>query len=183
MQFTSSRFYRAVVLAFVALASALLAACSSCPTGQQIVIPSSDLSDPSLILDLHLPDGQIVPVTENSSPTTIAVTGGGRVTVIVNTKDGEGVQDSQIWAAEEKYRIDPNTGARISAGPGLLGAPTASNRDGSSPGQKGCTERVATQNLEVLISPLGGTDFEIHASGLNFASRKVMTPLIKLIGQ
>ena len=105
------------------------------------------------------------------------------MTVIVNAKDSEGIQDAQIWAADITYKIDPSTGITTRSGPGLLGAPTASNRDSGSPGQKECTERVASINLEVRKSPTGGVSHEVHAVGVNFGGRNVSTPLVTLVAQ
>jgi hypothetical protein len=156
---------------------------STCAVGQEIVIPSADTSDPSLVMDLHLPNGNIVTVTPGSTITTVPVPGGGRVTVVVNAKDPEGAQDAQIWAAEFTVRIDPNTGIGSQSGPGLLGAPTISNKDNGSAGQKGCTERIATTNLEIRKSATANTNFEVHAIGINFGGKRVMTPLVKLVAQ
>lgn len=156
---------------------------SHCAVGQEIVIPSSDATDPSVVMDFHLPNGSIVSVTPGSSTSTIPVPGGGKVTVIVNAKDGEGVQDAQIWAADFTYKVDPVTGIASRSGPGLLGAPTASNRDSGGPGQKGCTERVASTNLEVRKLPNGYTGYEVHAVGVNFGGRNMSTPLVTLVAQ
>lgn len=156
---------------------------STCAVGQEIAIPSADTSDPSIVMDFHLPNGNIVTVTPGSTTTTVPVPGGGRVTVIVNAKDPQGVQDVQIWAASFTVRIDPNTGIGSQSGPGLLGAPTVSNKDNGTAGQKGCTERIATTNLDILKSPTANTNFEVHAVGLNFGGKSVTTPLVKLVAQ
>ena len=156
---------------------------SKCLVGQEIVIPSTDATDPTLVMDFHLPNGTIVTVTPGAAISTVPVPGGGRVTVIVNAKDPEGVQDAQIWAAGITSRTDPNTGATTQSGPGLLGAPTTSNRDNATAGQKGCTERIAQTNLEVSKSSTGSVSFEVHAVGINFGSKSVTTPLVKLVAQ
>lgn len=165
------------------LAIAITGCPKHCPLGQEIVIPAADATDPTVVMDFHLPNGSIVTVTPTSGPSTIPVPGGGRVTVIVNAKDSEGVQDSQIWAADIKYKIDPNTGVTTQTGPGLLGAPSASNRDSGSQGQKGCTERVATINLDVNKSPTAALSQEVHAVGVNFGGKSVSTPLVRLVAQ
>ena len=156
---------------------------NKCLVGQEIVIPSADTTNPSLTMDFHLPNGSTVTVIPGSSTSTVPVPGGGRVTVIVNAKDPEGVQDAQIWAADITTRIDPNTGIGSTTGPGLLGAPTASNRDNSSAGQTGCTERVANTNLDVRKSSTGSVSYEVHAVGVNFGGKSVTTPLVRLVAQ
>src|SRR6266852_2362960 len=87
-----------IVVPFVILVIGAITGCA-CRFGQEIVIPSSDGTDPSLVMDFHLPSGSIVTVMPGSTTNTVAVPGGGKVTVIVNAKDGEGVKDAQIWAA------------------------------------------------------------------------------------
>ena len=174
-------------LIFILLATGMTG-CNSCNSrtclvGQEIVIPSADTSNPSIVMDFHLPNGNIVTVTPGSTTTTVPVPGGGRVTVIVTAKDPEGVQDAQIWAAEFTVRIDPGTGTGSQSGPGLLGAPTVSNKDNGSAGQKGCTERTATTNLEVRKSPTANVNYEVHAVGINFGGKSVTTPLVKLVAQ
>jgi hypothetical protein len=183
MKIVTHRFCHTATLAFLVSMSAMIAGCRPCPFGQEIVIPASDATDPSIVMDFHLPNGSIVTVTPTSTPSTIKVPGGGQVTVLVKAIDSEGVQDAQIWAASIKYTIDPSTGTTSTSGPGLLSTPTASNRDGSSPGQKGCTERVVSQNLEVRKTSRGGIGYEVHAEGLNFGGRVISTPLITLQAQ
>lgn len=168
----------------LSLISAAITGCTShCLLGQEIVIPSSDATDPSVTMDFHLPNGSIVTVTPSSGPSSIPVPGGGKVTVIANAKDSEGIQDAQIWAAEFTIRVDPSTGIASKSGPGLLGAPTASNRESGTPGQKGCTERVVSTDLEVRKLPNGHTGYEVHAMGVNFGGRKIGTQLVTLVAQ
>lgn len=165
------------------ITAAMMGCTSHCPLGQEIVIPSADGTDPSVGMDFHLPNGSIVTVTPGSATTTVPVPGGGKVTVIVNAKDPQGIQDAQIWAADITTKINPATGITTRSGPGLLGAPTASNRDSGSQGQKGCTERVVSTNLEVSKSPTGSVSFEVHAVGVNFGGKNIATPLVTLVAQ
>jgi len=160
-----------------------LAGCQNCPSGQEIVIPSSDTTPPSLVMDLHLPNGNIVSVTSTSTASTVLVPGGGRVTVIAKATDSEGVQDVQIWAASITTKIDPTTGLATQTGPGLLGAPSASNPDGHTAGQKACTERIVQQNLDVRTGPSGSVSFEVSARGVNFGGGNVRTPTVTLKAQ
>jgi hypothetical protein len=152
-----------------------------CLVGQEIVIPSSDTTDPSPGMEVHLPNGNIVNVTPGTS--TIAVPGGGKVLVVVNAKDPEGIQDAQIWAAEIKTTIDPNTGAATGGNVPLIRAPMATNKDSATAGQNGCTERIVTTNLEVSKTPTGSVSYEVFGAGINFAGKKVETKHIRLEAQ
>jgi hypothetical protein len=169
--------------AFVILVAAAITGCRTCPFGQDIVIPSSDVTGPSLVMDLHMPNGSIVTVTPGYTTSTVPVPGGGKVTVTVNAKDAQGVKDAQIWAARITTTIDPNTGLATRSGSGLLGRPTASNADSGLPGQKGCTERVVSQNLKVSRTPQRVVSYKVTAHGVNFGSRDVRTPTVTLRAQ
>jgi hypothetical protein len=157
--------------------------CQTCQFGQEVVIPSSDATPPTVVMDFHLPNGTVVTVTPGSAISRVAVPGGGRVTVIVNAKDPEGIQDAQIWAAAITTTIDPNTGLATRSGPGLLGAPTASNPANRSQGGKACTERVVSQNLDVRSNSRGRVSFEVSARGVNFGGGDVRTPVVTLQAQ
>lgn len=174
---------RSLLFAVIALSLPwAVTGCGSCPNGQEIVIPASDGTAPSIVMEFHLPNGNTVAVTSTATPSTITVPGGGTVTVIVNAKDAEGIQDVQIWAAEITVTNNPD-GTVSKAGPGLLGAPTASNPDGRTAGQKGCTERVVSQNLTVTKNSHGSTSFEVSARGINFGGTTASTPLVQLQAQ
>jgi hypothetical protein len=154
-----------------------------CPVGQEVLIPASDTTDPSVVLDFHLPNGTIVTVTPGSGISTVPVPGGGNVTLIVNAKDSEGIQEAQIWTASITTKIDPVTGVVSKTGPASFSTPTASNRDSGSAGQKGCTERLATTNLQVSKTSTGSVSYEVHAVALNFSGRNASTPLVILVAQ
>ena len=165
---------------------AVMTACTNtttnhCTVGQEVAIPASDTTDPTIVMDFHLPNGSIVSVTPGSGVSTVPVSGGGKVTVIVNAKDSEGVKDAQIWAASITTKIDPATGTASKTGPASFSAPTTSNPDSGSAGQKGCTERLATTNLEVSRTPAGSVSFEVHAVAVNFGGKNVSTPLVTLV--
>ena len=169
-------------LGFLMIAIFGLAGCQ-CQSGQEVVIPSSDTTPPSLVMDLHLPNGNIVSVMSTSTASTVLVPGGGRVTVIAKATDSEGAQDAQIWAASITTKIDPTTGLATQTGPGLLGAPSASNPDGHTAGQKACTERIVQQNLDVRTGPSGSVSFEVSARGVNFGGGNVRTATVTLKAQ
>ena len=176
-----SRYF--IVTALVVLLATAFKGCPKCLVGQEIVIPSSDGTPPSVTMDFILPNGNTITVTPGSTTSTVPVPGGGEVTVIVNAKDSEGVKDAQIWAAKVTWTIDPNTGAATRSGPETLGAPTASNADSGSPGKKGCTQRLVSQTLVVRSTPRGRVSYEISARGFNFGGGDVRTPLVTLQAQ
>jgi hypothetical protein len=171
------------VIAFTILEATGITGCQTCHIGHRIVIPSSDATDPSLTIDFRLPNGSVVTVAPGSATSTISVPGGGKVTVVAKVKDGEGVQDVQIWAASITWTTNPNTGTISQSGPGLLGGPTSSNRDSGSAGQHGCTERLVKQDLEVQKTPHRRVSYEVSARGVNFGGRVVSTPTVRLEAQ
>lgn len=172
MNSANLRVFCLAVRVFGTLIVTAIIGCQTCPFGQEIVIPSSDTTKPTIVMDFHLPNGNVVTVTPGSGISSVAVPGGGTVTVIVNSKDDEGVKSSEIWAADIKETTDPNTGLVTKVGPGLLGAPTMSNTDTKGPGQKGCTERVTQQNLEVHKTTNSSVSFEVSARGVNSEANK-----------
>lgn len=165
------------------LLSILMTGCPPCQFGREIVIPSSDGTDPSITMAFLLPDGNTVSVSADSPVSTVVVPGGGTVLVSASAQDDEGIQDAQIWAASITWTTDPVTGITTQSGPGLLGSPTASSRDSDGPGQEGCTARVALQTLEVRKTSRGGVSYEVHARGVNFGGGTVSTPLVRLEAQ
>lgn len=177
------RFFHVAVMFFGMLILTAITGCKTCQFGQEIVIPSSDATKPTIVMDFHLPNGSVVTVTPGSTTSSVAVPGGGTVTVIVNTNDDEGVKSSEIWAADIKETTDPNTGLVTRVGPGLLGAPTASSTNTNGPGQKGCTEGVASQDLIVHRTANASVSFEVSARGVNFGGQQVSTPVVTLSAQ
>ncbi|MDR4505826.1 MAG: hypothetical protein MRK01_13725 [Candidatus Scalindua sp.] len=177
------RFYYGANIALMILLAISMTGCPTCQFGREIVIPSSDRTDPTITMAFLLPDGNTVSVTPGSTITRVAVPGGGTVLVSATAQDDEGVRDAQIWAASITWTTDPIAGITTVSGPGLLGRPTASSRDSDGPGQVGCTSRVALQSLEVRKTSRGGVSYEVHASGVNFGGRTVSTPSVKLEAQ
>jgi len=183
MKKVNRRFHNGTVVAFAMLLGAAMTGCRTCPFGQEIVIPTADNTAPTVVMDFHLPNGNIVTVTPASTTTTIDVPGGGRVTVIVSARDSEGVKDAQIWAASKIWKTDPITHTESGGVAGTLGRPTASNEDTRSAGQNGCTERVVSQNLVVRNTPRGRTSYEVSAHAINFGNTDVSTPKVTLQAQ
>jgi hypothetical protein len=135
-------------------------------------------------MDFHMPNGQIITVTPTSGPNTVTITSpSDTVAVWASATGANGIQDIQIWADQITWITYPN-GGTAQSGPGLMGGPSASSPDNSTPGQSGCTERVANQNLTVSHLVGHGIDkrvsFDVFATGLNFSGVKVSTPTVRL---
>jgi hypothetical protein len=156
---------------------------SSCSLGKEVVIPASDATDPTVVLDFFLPNGQTVSVSPNSVPSTVIVPRGGTVALWAKASDGQGIKDVQLWIGTKTCSIDASAGTAACSGPGLLGAPTASNRDTDVVGQNGCTERMVAQNLVVKNTRSSSVSYEVEVRGVNFGGREVRIPMIRLEAQ
>jgi hypothetical protein len=164
---------RFLILSILASAMSACPERSKCLLGQEVVIPSSDATAPSVVMDIHLPDGKVQTVYTAASGTLpsnvfVPVKGGGQVTIIVNAKDSLGIRDVQIWATP--------------SGGGTPSAPIASNKDSGKAGEKGCTERVANINLTVSKSPIV-VSFDVRAVGVNFGGITASPPVVRLEAQ
>jgi hypothetical protein len=157
---------------------------SRCQLGREVTIPSSDATAPAMVVDFHLPDGQIVSVSSNAAPPSAPIRSpNGRVTILAKASDDQGVRDTQLWVGTRTCSLDPNTGTESCSGPTLQGSPTVSNRDPSGPGQIGCTERLVSHNLTVSRTPTRSVSFEIDGRGVNFGGREVRTGFVRLVPQ
>ena len=161
--------------ALLATAALALAGCTSspprpCGIGQPVTISASDTSSPSVVVDFFLPDGRTVSFPSAGTPSTVTSNSSGRVTVIAKTTDPEGAQDAQIWAAAKSCTT--LGGSTSCSGPGLLGAPSASNPDARTAGMTGCTERLVQHNLQVFRDPTRDVSQEVTVYGKNFAGQQ-----------
>lgn len=173
----------AILIAAGLVAAASMTGCGACPLGREIVIPTVDQTDPTVALDFHLPDGQIISASAVSSPRVIIVPSGGTVTLIASATDDQGAKDIQLWIGTKICTTDPATETTSCSGPGLQGAPTASNPDTRTAGQGGCTARQVSHNLVVTRTPTRSVSYEVEARGLNFGGRQARTQLIRLEAQ
>lgn len=150
--------------------------------GSPIVIPSSDTTDPAVVIDFFLPDGQVVSVSSSStSPSTVTAPSNGTVTLFAKASDDQGIRDVQLWIVTKTCSFD-NAGNLTCSAPLVLEAPTASNPDTRSPGEDGCTERLVQHNLEVRNTSRERISHEVNARGVNFGGREVRTSTILLQG-
>ncbi len=166
-------------------ATALLATCtpppgSSCLLGQPVTIPASDSTSPTLVVDFFLANGSVVTVQSGGQVPADIVSPNGTVTINAVAKDAEGVRDAQLWIAARKCTSNPATGTTTCAGPGLLGAPTSSNRDPGAAGATGCTERLVSTTLDVLRTQARDDSYEVTIRGENFGGGTVQIGLIRV---
>lgn len=166
-------------------ATAFLASCvpppgGSCFLGQPVTIPASDSTPPTLVVDFHLADGSLVTVQSGGQAPADIISPDGTVTINAVARDAEGVRDVQLWIAARKCTSDAATGTTSCSGPGLLGAPTASNRDGGAPGATGCTERLTSQSVQVVHTQVRDDSYEVSVRGENFGGQTVQIGLIRL---
>jgi hypothetical protein len=167
-------------LGLVCLATIAGCATSPCSVGRTVTIPANDATQPSVVLDLHLPGGKIESATPSVHPAKVTAPSDGTVTLIAKASDPDGVRDIQLWIGT---RTCSGTDAASCSGPGSLGKPTASNRDPGTPSQVGCTERLVSHNVVVSRTSRGSVSHEVSVRGINFAGQEVRVPMIRLEAQ
>ena len=170
---------------FAALAALLsVGACvppspGTCLLGTPVTIPATDLTPPTLAIDFIEPNGQIISVASGGPIPAQVISPGGDVTINAVVTDPEGVRDAQLWIAERNCTTQ--NGITSCSGPGLLGAPTASNPDGGQAGQTGCTQRLVTQTVQVVGTSVRNRSHEVTVLGVNFGGQQTMVGLINLL--
>ena len=152
----------------------------SCLLGQPVTIPASDSTPSTLVVDFHLADGSLVTVQSGGQAPANIISPDGTVTINAVARDAEGVRDVQLWIAARKCTSDAATGTTSCSGPGLLGAPTAANREGGAPGATGCTERLTSQSVQVVHTQARDDSYEVSVRGENFGGQTVQIGLIRL---
>lgn len=139
-----------------------------------IAIPTTDATPPTVMLTARFaePGKPAASVTGISSDATVKISGNEEVTLnAVCTDNDGGCKDIQIWVGIRRWGTNPDGTAWVS-GPGLLGAPEASNPDrvAQRPGDRAQTERVATDKIKISLPAAGRTKvrYEIWAVAKNF---------------
>ena len=170
-----------IAYAWVLLLLVALSGCTTtghCFVGSEISIPNNDTSSPVIGIDFYMPDGSLISRTPGDGLSNqITVPTNGEVTVIVVVKDEQGVKDSQLFAASKNCSLDSTTNTATCSGPGLLSGPTASNPESNSIGEVGCTQRLATQKINITETPTSWNTVEISAKGINFGGQEVNTTI------
>ena len=160
-----------------------LAACPgsttrTCIIGQEVTIPTSDTSPPSITLDIILPNSTIIQAAANQTVHIPFPTGGDSRNIVVSplASDPEGIKDVQVWLGT---KICTTSGGVVTcAGPGLLGAPTTSNPDSASPGSIGCSQRSIAQTEPTTG---GGRSYEVSVTAINFGGQKAEITGVRLV--
>jgi hypothetical protein len=151
---------RSATILCLASVFALSVGCSStstCSFGQEVVIPNADATKPSVVMDVHLPNGNIVTLTPGAPPPPpITVPNGSTVTLIATATDPDGAQAVQIMGDE-------------GCSGGLLGRPMAESKNNRTAGEKACTQILAQTTLLVNHTPFHDC-FEVLALGFNFGA-------------
>src|SRR5262245_40715273 len=88
---------RVALTTFPVVLATLMGCATRCVVGQQVTIPSSDTTDPAIVIDFHLPGGQIVSATPTSAPPRVIAPTSGTVTLIAKASDPQGVRDIQLF--------------------------------------------------------------------------------------
>jgi hypothetical protein len=148
---------------------------NKCFSGTSVTIPSSDLTSPTTIMDIHRPNQPITTVTSTSLPDSGSIGGNDTVTLIAKGIDPEGIKDIQIWVEETWWNP-------AQTGPGLLSAPEVHNVDNGVAGGNGCTERVVTLNLYIQQRRKQATSDRIRTwtTAVNFGGLKVKSSVMTL---
>ena len=148
---------------------------NSCFSGAAVTIPATDATPPAMTLDVHLPDGKLVTLVPGSSGTAdVTSASGGTVTLIAKATDPEGVRDVQLWVQDENCHVGQ---PQSCSGPGLGGAPSATNPDTQGTGATGCTERVVTENVQIGSNGSRFLSQQVFAKGVNFGGGTTDTQL------
>jgi hypothetical protein len=153
--------------------------CSACRNGREVVIPSTDATDPAVVVEFHFANGGLVKASSDSPLDIVKVpVSGSPVRIIAKATDEQGVKDVQLLIGTQKCSF--GGGSASCSGPGLLVGPTASNPDAGTPGQTGCAERLVGHDVQVIKTPSRSVSHEVSVHALNFEDRKVSLPLIRL---
>ena len=161
-----------------AISAAVILMVSGCGgTASQITVPSADSTPPTVTMDIFLPN-QSTPLTVTSSspvsPAARKVTAqaNDRLTTIARGDDPDGgVQDIQIWATYTCFKA----GSQV--GPGLAGAPEASNPDSATAGGTAQISRLVSFNFEMQTLRAGcvGVTIDVWAVAKNFHGGSTQT--------
>lgn len=166
-----------------------LVGASSCPPPRPeevVTIPTADLTPPSVLMDVHFtePGKTFITVTNTSNPATTKVAGNEEVSLAAKGVDSDGgCRDIQIWVETTAWKYNPD-GTGTTIGPGLVGAPRASNPDRSAmnPGDQARKERLVSHKLDIrqLRGSYSAIRLEVWATALNFHNNQTNTSTLTI---
>lgn len=178
-----------LILRIIGAAMFILLMCAaSCPPSPQdvVTIPAADSTPPSAGLDAHFtqPGKVYITVTNSSSPASTKILGNEEVSLAAKGSDNDGgCRDIQIWIETTAWRDNPD-GTRTKIGPGLIGAPEASNPDpgAGNPGDQARKERLLTHKLDIrqIRGSYNAISLKVWATALNFHGGEVSTATVTL---
>ena len=144
---------------------------SVCGIGNEITIPATDPTAPSVTMDAHFLHQAMVTVTPGTGSPSVTAAGDEVITLLATADDPHGAKDIQIWVEETRWH------GATQEGPGLLGVPEASSPDTRTAGATGCTRRLAQAKLDIPQRRQGATALRLRvwATGVNFNDTKVDT--------
>ncbi|MCI0551478.1 MAG: hypothetical protein L0287_11020 [Anaerolineae bacterium] len=158
----------------------------SCGTQDTVTIPPSDTTQPTVVMDIHFPEGRIYTVTSTGFNPTMPTHLGANdeISLVAKGEDTDGgIQDIQLWIGIGVMICDPNTGDCVLTGPGLASAPAASNPDtAKQPGETALKTRLVSHKLDIrqIRGGANGVTIEISARAINFQGVIVKTTLVTL---
>lgn len=137
-------------------------------------------------MDANFQSGKpIISVSETSGDKTTKAPSGDVITLIATGTDNDGgCKDIQIWVETTTWKINPD-GTGTQTGPGLLGAPAASNLDNTSKiGDKVTKKRTTSFVVRDFSSPGNPATNKIRirawAVAVNFAGKSTKSGTIEL---
>lgn len=176
----------------VLLLLAVGAAWADCSNGREVTIPSTDSTEPRVIVEWEIPvtggiwKGQLDSLRGQRS-IELKVLSGSKVKLHAIGLDSQGLKELQLWVGVggcSKNSAD-DTVASCNA-PGLSGRPTRSISDPGSVGDNGCTRYdLLIDNLVPIETDLKTKYYEVGLDAINFAddSYTNKTSLsVKLVG-
>ena len=143
-----------------------------------LTVPASDLTPPTTLwLQIDRPGRPLLNayITSADPPANAAAGQQMRITARTDDPDG-GVKDVQIWMTEQTWRTNPD-GTVTSTGPGLAGAPVASNPSQAVVGDPAPASRSVTYSLTPPTAAVGAIrrEYVIWARAMNFHGGTVQT--------
>src|SRR5688572_8623467 len=155
-------------------------------TPDSVTIPPVDTTPPTVVMDIHFPQGRIYTVTSTGFNPTMPTNVGANdeISLVAKGEDIDGgIQDIQLWISIGKTFSDSGTGLCEQEGPGLVGAPEASNPDtAKQPGETALKTRLVSHKLDInqIRGVADSLTIDIQAKAINFQGDIVSTTNVTL---
>jgi hypothetical protein len=169
----------------VAAVFGLGAGCNGPSDGNTVTIDRNDPSPPEVALDLYniplQPGASSQPQPESVNAGCCDVTrlvGRAGVSAVAGTIEDGGAKSIGIWVELTRSCTNPD-GTVTTTGPGLIGGPTAENRDQRQNPTTGARNLVVTYDLGQHFQRCAG-QVRVWAEGENFAGGRTRTKVFTL---